>query len=341
MKHFLTLPLLFLAFGLSAQYFEAGLFSGVANYRGDLNGGKLSHENYSPALGMFARYNVSERLAFRANLYHGTVTGADQYRNVERGLNFRSEVLEFGLNTEFNLGKFHIPAKEISAPYLFAGVALFHFNPQAEYRGELIDLQPLGTEGQNMEGDYETPYKLWQVSVPMGVGFKFNINPRINFGIELGIRKTFTDYLDDVSTNYPDIYALRDADPMAAALSFRSPEVTGEPLTNPIGTQRGNAATKDDYYFAGVSVSINLTDKYGLDFDERYDVFKEDFQRYLENRKPKPSQYQQRKRARKQRSKLQRKKRAEIRKKKRAWKKMKQNKETMEGANPNPIHKTN
>ena len=62
---------------------------------------------------------------------------------------------------------------------------------------------------------------------------------------------------------------------MSAALSYRTPEVTGTFGENPMGNPRGDAANNDWYFFAGVSVSVNLTDKYGLDFDEKYDVFKE------------------------------------------------------------------
>lgn len=331
-----------------AQYLEAGAFAGASNYKGDLSNGKIDHSRMNVGLGLFARYNLSPKFAVRATLLRGEITGSDYNARREevrlRNLNFRSEILEFGVTGEFNLMNYHIPNKEISAPYIFAGIAAYHFNPQAEYRGRWVDLQPLGTEGQFMDAErYGAPYRRLQVAVPFGLGFKFSLNPRTNLGVEFGFRKTFTDYLDDVSSAYPDIAGLKDSDPLAAALSYRAPEYAGQPLENPVGETRGDNKTTDSYIFFGLTASVNLTDKYGLDFDEKYDVFKEEYQAYAESQKPinNDKQRLKKRKFKKRKKNLKKKRKARIkelnRKKKAGWKQQKQRQEQMQ--QNNVLHK--
>jgi hypothetical protein len=47
-------------------------------------------------------------------------------------------------------------------------------------------------------------YSLTQLEIPMGGGFKFYLNESFYVGFEILHRKTFTDYIDDVSTKYID-----------------------------------------------------------------------------------------------------------------------------------------
>lgn len=344
MKQILAVFFVLTCLSLQAQYLEVGAFAGSSNYRGDLSGGKINNSEHNVALGLFTRYNISPKFAARATLMRGQITGSDYDARVEnvrlRNLNFRSEIVEFGITGEFNLLNYHRPAKEVSAPYLFAGISGFHFNPQAEWRGQWIDLQPLGTEGQNMDSEtYGTPYKRWQFAIPFGMGFKFSLNDRANIGVEFGFRKTFTDYLDDVSTAYPDINALKNTDPLAAALSYRQPEYTGIPGENPVGEARGDNKDADSFIFIGLTASVNLTDKYGLDFDEKYDVFKEEYQEYVESQKPiNLDKDRLKKRKRKQRKKANKKRRKqrmkEINKKKKAaWKRTQEHKDKMQNNN--------
>jgi hypothetical protein len=60
----------------------------------------------------------------------------------------------------------------------------------------------LSTEGQGIYPD-KKPYSLWQPTIPFGGGVKFAITENLRIGFEIGLRKLFTDYLDDVSTSYP------------------------------------------------------------------------------------------------------------------------------------------
>lgn len=276
-----TVLLLLIHLSLSAQYYELGAFLGVTNYKGELNlQSPLVPTDFNSAVGMFARYNFNRHFSTKASLLKGQVSGSDINANKpelrERNLSFRSDIVELAVVGEYYLLPFAIREGKITAPYLFAGIAGYRFNPQAEVRGNWYELQPVGTEGQGDPRLSDDPkYSRYQSSIPLGIGFKFSLNHSINIGVEFGARKTFTDYLDDVSGVYPDLDILYKENPMAAMLSFRTPEYNREASwTNPKGQPRGNPSDKDWYFFTGISVSVNMTDKYGLDFDPKYDVFK-------------------------------------------------------------------
>ncbi len=258
-----------------AQYFEVGTYLGGSNYVGDLSGQKMQLEGLHSVMGIFGRYNATKYLSFKGSVYRGMISGSDKNavsaRARERNLSFRSNLLEVAATGELNLSPYNIRAQKTGVPYFFAGIALTHFNPEAEMRGTWYYLQPLHTEGKS--------YSRYTFAIPFGIGAKFNLSYKVNFGLEMGARKTFTDYLDDVSSYYPDIIDLRRHAPTAAALAYRSPELTGEFQQNPVGESRGDASNQDWYFFGGLTISVNLTDKYGLDFDEKYELFKEPLQK--------------------------------------------------------------
>jgi hypothetical protein len=119
-------------------------------------------------------------------------------------------------------------------------------------------LQPLGTEGQGLEGGAtKKKYKLTQVSIPFGVGAKANLSKNIGISFEWGMRKTFTDYLDDVSKRYYDPVALGAARGGTAAV-MSDPSIGTDAAFSNRGRQRGNATTKDWYSFAGIALTFKL-----------------------------------------------------------------------------------
>lgn len=249
---------------VKAQYFDVGAFVGTSNYMGDLVGSIPEGPEYHPAYGVFARYNLN-KISAKIHIYKGEVSGSDYYSTVKSGtrtrnLSFESPLYELGLQFEFNLLQYRYwTNKNSTTPYLFAGFSGFYFNPKAEYNGTLYELQPLGTEGQGLS-DNPDLYNLFSFAIPMGVGLKLSISKTTNIGMEVGVRTTFTDYLDDVSTDYPDLALLEEVrGATAAALSFRGPEYDQFLLiTDPSNTQRGGADVKDWYLFAGLTISVNL-----------------------------------------------------------------------------------
>ncbi|MFA6924913.1 MAG: DUF6089 family protein [Bacteroidales bacterium] len=251
--------ILFFAFFFNvafSQRVEFGPFVGGSYYIGDLNP-KKHFLLTKPAAGAIYRYNFNPRFAFKGNVYFGEVEGDDHKSGYkpERNLSFKSGITEFSTQIEFNFFPYITGDKNYPATfYVFGGISMFRFNPKASYNGEWYPLQQLGTEGQGSTVYAERkPYSLLTFSIPFGLGIKFNIMKGVGMGIEYGLRRAFTDYLDDVSTTYanPDVVGSEHG-AVAKALSDRS-----VPL-NQTGVQRGNSKNKDWYSFAGVFVSIRL-----------------------------------------------------------------------------------
>ena len=241
---------------------ELGIFLGVSYYTGDLNPGGHFNRFTRPAGGGLYRINFNPRFSAKAIASLGMIEGDDAYslndEHRNRNLSFRSNLFEFAVEGEFNFLPYSTGKKKfaITTPYVFWGAAVYHFNPQALYQGRWYNLQPIGTEGQGSTFSNEKSYSLTQFSIPFGVGLKINTAKSVGINFEYGIRKTFTDYLDDVSGTYANPALLEnDKGPVAAALSDKS--LKQEKGGNS-GRQRGNSYTKDWYYFVGVLITFKL-----------------------------------------------------------------------------------
>ncbi len=236
---------------------ELGFMGGGSYYIGDLN--RFSHfKNTQLAAGLVYRYNIHSRLSFRANFTYGSVVGDDSQAKQEllknRNLSFRSDIYEFGAGVEFNYFPFQLGHDRYKGTaYVLAEIAVFKMNPQTNINGEWVDLQPLGTEGQGSPLSSKGKYPLFQVSIPIGIGVKISLGKAASLNLEYGIRKTFTDYLDDVkSDSFVATADLLEANgPLAASVANRSLD------GNPYG-KRGTAATKDWYAFFGASILFRL-----------------------------------------------------------------------------------
>jgi len=234
---------------------DFGIFLGGSYYLGDLN--PVKHFDLTkPAFGVLFRYNLSNRFSARGNLLYGNVMGddarSDSYAQQQRNLSFKSNILEFSAMMEFNFVEYKIGNEKAPfSPYVFLGMGIFKYEPRADVGGNWVDLPNLRTEGQ------DKTYKIIQPSIPFGVGVKLNLAKRLGLCIEWGMRKTFTDYIDDVSKTYADPTLM--ANPLAAYLSDRS--AIPEQNNSNVGRQRGNPRTKDWYSFAGITLNFKLNMK--------------------------------------------------------------------------------
>ncbi len=267
MKKYFLFLLLSIPVLINAQT-EVGLLAGFSAYQGELapETSRASFSQTHAAFGPFVRVGVSAHLTLRAHFFYGKVSGDDANANSQarlaRNLSFRSRIYETGIIGEFNiLGYRAYNLERVFSPYLFAGAALTKINPEAYYDNQWVKLQPLGTEGQGLEG-FGDKYKLWEIAIPMGVGVKYAINDKWNVGFEFGFRKTFTDYLDDISTVYVPYETLAAGNgELAAILSNRSGErPDAEPIIFEDGANRGNSSTNDWYIITGFTVSYNFSD---------------------------------------------------------------------------------
>jgi hypothetical protein len=257
-----------------AQYVEVGGMAGGTSYYGDLLKTNPSIGSFGPTVSLMARWNRSPRFAFRATALYGSFNATDYktlgyYHN--RNLEVQTTLYELALCAEYNIMPFDVMDGKTSSPYLFLGVGGLYFNPQARYQDKFIDLRPLGTEGQFLNGG--KTYSPFQVVIPMGIGVKLAFGKRLNVGFEFGIRQTFTDYLDDVSGNYPNLDILSKENPIAAEMSYRNVSTLPNQRINVEGTKRGDTYATDRYYFTGVSMTYNLASPKKMEYNTSYRQF--------------------------------------------------------------------
>jgi Domain of unknown function (DUF6089) len=190
-----------------AQRFSAGAFTGISNYQGDVVKYHLITRESNFAFGGFVRYNISKSFSLRANVYHGILSGADA--NFEdratRGFSFRTTILEGGINIEYDLfshGRYNKKNQYVAVrtPYLFTGIGAVSYNAKAQ--GLPLDAKELVLR--------KDVGNVFNFMIPVGVGYKFDLDEHFTMGIELASHLPFTDYLDGVSesakTNNNDWY---------------------------------------------------------------------------------------------------------------------------------------
>jgi hypothetical protein len=255
---FCCLPLL-----ATAQNFHFSARLGVAGYQGDLTKSSLSLSGLKFMGSLGARYDLSEHLALRSYLTLTGLKGDDKKGTAgmkSRNLNFRTGIFEWEGGAQYSILN---PNDSWWIPYVFAGVGVFHFKPTTkDINGNKVSLQPLSTEGQGFIAGVKK-YKLTQFNIPFGFGIERSLNEDMRVGLEFGYRFLFTDYLDDVSTEYVDQAALLAAKGQAAVdLAYRGDEVGAGPYP-PAGTLRGSAKSKDGYYYIAVTYTVRyFFDKY-------------------------------------------------------------------------------
>lgn len=236
------------------RYNSVGITLNSFHYFGDLSplSSRLSTDLSltRPAVGVSFAHRFGPRYSLRGSFRYGTLRGDDYvsadpgdndaiYRYI-RNLHFRNRIKE--LSVEGVVDLFSNEATYISrvqwTPYIFAGIAVFHHNPQAYVNenstlteaGTWVDLEPLGTEGQYSDlpetavNFGNEPYKLIQIAIPAGIGVRYRLNQILDFSFEVGTRYLFTDYIDDVSKNYVDPSVLNSD--LAREMADRSQEAT-------------------------------------------------------------------------------------------------------------------
>lgn len=251
--------------GLRAQVSELGITGGATYYIGDLNPYRHYPKDTKPAFGILYRYNFSDRYALRLQGLTGLLMAYDDRSTdslqLMRNLHFRARLLEFSGLLEINFRKYRSKDKDskLWTPFIFAGLAYFRASPQALLNDTWYDLQPLGTEGQGTSAKPGSDvYAVDNICIPFGAGFKWNVG-RLDFQLEWGLRRTYTDYIDDVSGTYVDRNVLAvENGPLAATLA--DPGALGtQPVYTNTGRARGDADTRDWYQYTGLSITYVIT----------------------------------------------------------------------------------
>lgn len=241
---------------------ELGFMIGASGYAGELNPYNQFSKLMRPAGGLVYRRAINRRYAFKSSLLYGSIKGDDAESNnafqKQRNLNFKSILLELSGQLEFNFLPYEIGNEDFPwSPYIFCGLSGFYFNPKGNQDGAWRELRPLSTEGQGIIPGKKT-YLRTQLSFPFGLGLKAKMGTSFAFSVEVGLRRTFTDYLDDVSGTYPDQVALGAAKGSVAVL-YSNPGLN-KGADNSF-RQRGNAQNKDWYSFSGIMITYYLRKK--------------------------------------------------------------------------------
>ena len=222
--------------------------TGTTSYFGDLNdpGDRFDSK---PNGNVGLQYYFNERIGARAEVAWFQLQGDDSEEDggyAARNLSFHSNNFELNAVGVFDIlprGRRFYQRQSVM-PYVFAGIGLLYFNPKADYQGQSYALAPLQTEGVD--------YSRVTMVLPYGGGVKFKAGPFFNVGLEIGYRHALTDYLDDVSTTYPE--KLLTAPELVRELSNRTDKADAVV----IGAQRGNPEDNDGYAIINLKLEYYL-----------------------------------------------------------------------------------
>ena len=280
---------------------EAGVNIGPSEFLGDM-GGNAGHgttfikdinlELTNIMKGAFLSIYPNDCIGLRFSVGKGKLEASDgiidtkgvnELWRKERNLDFRSNISEAQIGLEIFplmlLSSFHDDPPRLR-PFGFLGIGLFHFNPQGSITTANGDktwvyLHPLRTEGEGMkEYPGRQEYKLTQYNIPIGFGLKYFLSDRFTLSTEFLYRKTFTDYIDDVSTFYIDPKYFDQYLSPADALIARQVHDKTFGIVNPgitryaPGTMRGNPKQADAYFSLFLKIGVRLGPIYESSFQK-------------------------------------------------------------------------
>ncbi|MFT3749790.1 MAG: hypothetical protein QM768_15820 [Agriterribacter sp.] len=279
----------------SKPVYEIGINLGPSNLLGDLGGNKgvgttfIKDNNIQMTTlmkGAFITVRPSEFIGFSLAANFTTLEAADsviankggaELARKNRNLSVRTPLQELTLTTEiYPTVLLEQDDKDLYhkfRPYGIFGIGVFHFNPQGEYINQngvksMVDLKPLRTEGQGMPGYADRKeYSLTQINIPYGVGIRYYFSDNISVAFEAVNRKTFTDYIDDVSTtfvadsDFDSYFGAGSASAQMAKQMANKAQLVGSETRIPgynTGDKRGTTGRKDSYYSLGLKFSFRL-----------------------------------------------------------------------------------
>ncbi len=185
---------------LGQRRMDIGIMTGVAWYQGDISTIVPQPTVIPPAIGPILRMNFNQRQSLRAHAVFYKLGGSGEILD---GIakDFQSSFVDLGLDFEFNWWNYKTAWRKTKfSPYVSLGLGY-----SINYTGESVS----------------------HMYIPFGGGLKANMGKRLSGGLEISMRKTFTDRIDGVTN------------------------LGGEAVESPIGNN-------DWYFFTGLFVSYKI-----------------------------------------------------------------------------------
>lgn len=251
---------------------------GLYNYRGDV--GYIDSigttENLQPAFSAGFEYKLSSSFGLGINLGYGSLV-----KNENKGIpnrNFKTTLISGGLSVNIHFANGFILAEDYDIdPFISIGFDFVNFNPKTDLKdakgntyhdwgdGTIRDIPYIPrdtTTANRLERDYNYETDLLSgdesniaFSIPVSLGFNFNINNYLQAQLRQTISVTNTDLLDGVAEGSPyDVY-------MYSSLGF---------IFNPskIGSRKENSKEFDDIDFVAL-LKIDSDSDGVFDIDDR------------------------------------------------------------------------
>lgn len=199
---------------LNGQGLEIGAGIGAVANTGDVIRG-YQFRQQGPGFQGFIRYNLSNVVSVRGAGMAGLLRGKDTVNPIDpftelRARTVKRTLVEGSVTLEYNFLDYKERNSLIKwSPYFFGGVGLSAFSARSN----------------------SADYSRIQPVVPFGLGIKYRLSKQWNLEFEFGARKTFFDYVDEVSS-----------------------------VDNPdkLRPRYGNELDNDWYYYTGLSVSYTF-----------------------------------------------------------------------------------
>lgn len=220
----------------------------------------------TPQLGgsIYAIIPVNDEFGVRLELLTGRLHAEDAKGiHLQRNLDFTTAITEISLMPQYHLDRLlQLPEDPTLSPYIGLGVGYLHFDPYTFLNGVKVKLQPLRTEGQGFNGvSAPAPYSLNRVIFLGALGVSCKLSEQMFMRFEVMLRKTGTDYLDDVSTYFisPAQFDsnLPATDAQLAKQLFDRSTPKQNWYSGP-GSIRGNPNDKDAYWSFNLKLGIRL-----------------------------------------------------------------------------------
>lgn len=257
---FLIIISVLLSSPLQSQKNEIGLLVGGANYLGDIS---FHLSKTRPAFGIFFKNHYQNKFSYLFYLKNlsihaddsDTPDGPRKWRN----LRLKNNITELSSSIQYNILQINDLGNKGKYNYkallnIHIGTTFFYHNPKGSIYGSnnWVFLQPLQTEN--------IKYSLFGIGILYG--FSINVNYKnINFGIQFDYVKTFTDYLDDISTVFMEPASQSEQTQNYANQTHLGNIRPDNLIYFQAGNIRGNPKNKDGYFNFGIRVSKNLYTK--------------------------------------------------------------------------------